>query len=73
MSAYSYQGRIIGQDRLEKFDKIFKELLVNDSSLFCEVVLISRFTIPNQRRYEIELSTNKYENFITLRDFICFN
>ena len=73
MSAYSYQGRITGQDRLEKFDKIFKELLVNDSSLFCEVSLISKFTTPNQRMYEIELSTKNHENFITLRDFICFN
>ena len=73
MSAYSYQGRITGQDRIEKFDQICKELLLNDPTLFCEVNFIGPFAIPNQRRYEIELSTNNYENFITLRDYICFN
>lgn len=71
MSAYSYQGRITGKDRINKFVEIVKELLENDDSLICEVNFA--FAIPNQRRYEIELSTNKYENFITLRDYICFN
>lgn len=73
MSKYIYEGRIKGQDRLEELDKLFKVLLLNDPSLFCGVSLISKFTIPDQRMYEIELSTNNHRNFITLRDYICFN
>lgn len=72
MSLYTYQGRIHGQDRLEKFDEILQELLENDPSLFCEIIYTGNCAIMLQRKFEIELSTENYENFITLRDFICF-
>ena len=72
MNYYSYQGRIQGQDRLEKFDEILQELLENDPSLFCEINYIGNCEIMLQKKFEIELSTENYENFIVLRDFICF-
>lgn len=72
MSLYSYIGSIHGQDRFEKFDEICKELLKNDPSLFCEINYIGNCSIMNQRKFKIELSTNNHENFMTLRDFICF-
>jgi len=72
MNYYSYQGRITGQDRIEEFDRIFKELLVNDPSLFCEISLTGPYRISYERKFEIELSTENYENFIRLRDYICF-
>jgi hypothetical protein len=72
MNYYSYQGRIHGQDRLNKFDEILQELLENDPSLFCEINYIGNCAVMLQRKFEIELSTENYENFITLRDYICF-
>ena len=72
MNYYSYQGRIQGQDRLEKFDEILQDLIENDPTLFCEINYIGNCAIMLQRKFEIEFNTENYDNFILLRDFICF-